>query len=325
MTSLLYLDIDRLSTPRRRGALLFAGFFIIIESSVFLFLSDYRTIPYVVSLISTCLVAFMVGRVSMVGRCTFKSPPKIDLFVYAGFAAATFYLLSVMHVASPIGSGVVGRVDLELYALAVLVSTAAIVCPCCGDLYLKKIGLLKGYQMPISTTQDSADETVRQIEYQTDVPFGIRRCVTSVVALLGLAAGAWVCLLFSPGLPSSTAMVTGFGLFSPWVFEQAYGYRSYIMRFFGSSIFLTVGSALFLRTEYSRAVPSGMLTVLASALAYAWVVFWIFATTQIWRNTNRKLLVTAQVFSHTLFSLVLGAGHLIVYVGWILPVVQGHV
>lgn len=323
MTSLLYLD--RLSIPRRRGALLFAGFFIITESSVFLFLSDYRTIPYVVSLISACLVAFMVGRVSMIGRCTFQSPPIIDLFVYAGFAVATFYLSSAIHVASPIGSGVVGRVDLELYALAVLVSTAAIVCPCCGDVYLKKIGLLKENRMLKFSTQVSTDETVRHLEYQNEVAFGIRRCITSVAALIWLASGTWVCLLFSPGLPSSIAMVTGFGLLSPWVFDQAYGYRSYIMRFFGSSLFLTVASVLFLKTEYSRAVPSGMLTFLAYALASTWVVFWIFATTQIWRNTNRKLLITAQVFSHTLFSLVLGAGHLIVYVGWILPLVQGHV
>jgi len=106
-----------------------------------------------------------------------------------------------------------------------------------------------------------------------------------------------------------------FGFVSVFLFEHLYGYRSYIMRCFGSTLFTATAMAYLIRTPLESYFPS----LLVTGLLAAWVFMWGRALQQIWRETDENTLVRPQRFWHSVYLCVLAAGNFVVYALWIHP------
>lgn len=299
MIQLLFFDY--LTIQQRRVTIWFTTVFLIFESVTLLCYSAHYWLAYALGVGAAFLAGLMSGSRNVFSPKDIETVAILDALLYASVVFATTFLTLDAHV-SQMSNGSFFRIDCELFAIALGVLIVAILWPSGNDIYWFR--------------RLRPDEAIRAVERIPTIPFGFRRCLTSGVALLILGVIGLICLCFSPGWLASLLIIIIVWAFMLFAFEYTYGYRSFIMRFFGSSLFATVIIALLIQTGHRPWFPP----IAVRWIAAAWFGFWMFAMTQIWRNTRQWILVEKQVFGHTGFLGSLGIGHFVIYVLWIDPI-----
>lgn len=295
MIYLLYFD--RLTSDQKRAALFTTALVAVAEASLLL-LSHFMLSAVVLAAMGLLVLCLFFRKDSL---RLILALSWVDLLIYAVVLALTARPLLVTWPSTIPHGYVFSRLDLELLSVVTLTLLVAIAFPSVNDLF--HIG------------------EIRPVQYLSFVPFGPRRGITAGIALIALSGIAGLFLLQSEGLAASVIILALCGACIPWLFQYAYGYRSYIMVIFGLSLAGVAVLALLIRLPFIDAIPQQTLRILLLGCAGGWVLGWGGAAQQIWRNTNPQFLVQKQNIAHTFYIVVLGLGHLLIYALWISPVV----
>lgn len=189
-----------------------------------------------------------------------------------------------------------------LFGLAVTIT--ALLFPSANDLYCFRV------------FPDRA--RIRGVEFLKDIPFTWRRPLTAVLALVMVGAVALLLVSVASSPIASAAIIASLGFVVPWVFEHAYGYRSFIMRAFAFSLFCTTSVAILIQAGVIHDIPPFFV----SASIGVWGTFWFVVLGVLWATTEDAILVTQQKGWHSVYLLIFGIGHVVVFGKWIFPLVK---
>ncbi len=298
MTYLLFYD--RLDGQQRAAALSAVAMFLFVEAGVLAAISDrHHLVFYVVGGIA----AFVFGMNVRTSPNAWLpvAVPWIDQVICVLLVLATIFA-GPNSVGSVIPPGwLLPRMDVEAFGTALLFTAASIVVPGINDVHCFRNLPNQG--------------GIRKVEYVPSVAFGHRRWLTAVLGVLLLGAACLMLLTVAKNLVVGSIVVFLFGFVSAFLFEHLYGYRSYIMRCFGSTLFVATALAYLIRTRLEFYFPS----LLVTSLLAAWMFMWGLALQQMWRETDQNTLIRPQRLWHSAYLCVLAVGHFVVYVWWIYP------
>ena len=305
MVSLLYLD--KLDAERRQVTVVSAGLFLFAESLALLRLSPrYSVLAYLLGSTAMLILGIAFGRRTIaISGLRWSLLPVSDLATYAAVVLGTVSILppSVQNNISP--GRFLPRSHVEIFLLAVFILALAALFP---------------------ATNDPGHATLfRPLEYLKFVPFGYRRSLTGVLVLILLGLITSVFLFATASLIIAAVIVMIYALLAVKLFQDSYGYRSYIMCCFCPTLFLAVAVSYVLQTKYNPDIAfpelSQAIVAVASPLAVgvfgaAWGVFFFLGVRLIWTASD---LMFQQKFWHTLYLGTLGTGHLVIWIWWIYP------
>lgn len=294
MIQLLYIrNID----PDQRYAGMIALFVFLLCESIALQLLFDRVLGYFAGMCAALVGVWVLRHRS--GR-SFRLPVMPDAALYLALFAGTV-LVGIVETAAPSERGLLlPRVDIELLVAAIVCILAAATVVAINDIWILR--------------QDS--QAFRHPDKFSDIPLGLRRYVSMILGVCGIAAVASLVLMATHDALIGSIVIFCFGLLMLWSFEYLYGYRSYIMRIYGASVIAASALALVLHSRYAWIVPP-IIVYVGFTL---WTASLIPAVTQIWRNSSNRILDEAQNGGHTLYLSVLAGGVLIIFAYWIYPV-----
>jgi hypothetical protein len=295
MNSLLFYDKFKIN--QKRDILLFFGLFVILESSILLL---FR-------ITSILLWLSLLGGVFCLSISMWRFPkskihflPLPDIAVYLYFLITTvlinihsFSFFSIRESKT--------NIDVNVFSVGLAFFLLSIVFPSVKDTFI----VLK---LPKKRHFRDADKL-------PSIKFGYRRCVSAflLLAILGLVSIYFI--IVGKNVTLSIFVCIGFATISVWCFEYIYGYRSYILRIFGRTLFICVIMSILLTTDMSAYLTK----VRFYGIAAFWGFVFLAAAIKIWYISNPEQLVKDQQYWHSLYIVTLGIGHYLIYNIWIGP------
>jgi len=292
---------DKLNVNQKRDVLILFGMFLLFESTIVLFLISkfFIWFAFLIIAIVTITIAFRFYP-----NAPFSFIPIPDLLIY-------FYILIITLIINFTSTSTLISLlqaykirDIQVFSVALVFLLIAIIFPSFNDNRIIR-------SLPV-------EKHFRNVEKLKEIPFGYRRCISAFLFLLTFGLLSIYLIYAGNNIIVSFFTVLGYGFISAISFEYLYGYRSYIIRLLGRSLFFCVLLAILLPSSLSFLFPKTLFIIL---IAF-WSIGFIGTGIKLWYISNRDILIPEQVYYHLLYLLTLGAGHLVVYVYWIDPLIK---